>query len=112
MKNKNFFLDHKNTRIHYSDQGKGPTVVLLHGFLENISMWDDLAEVLSKRNRVVCIDLLGHGQSENLGYLHTMETNVRSGSICVKGFESSEINFGRAFHGRLCCTCFCRMFSQ
>ncbi len=73
MKNKNFFLDHKNTRIHYSDQGKGPTVVLLHGFLENISMWDDLAEVLSKRNRVVCIDLLGHGQSENLGYLHTME---------------------------------------
>jgi pimeloyl-ACP methyl ester carboxylesterase len=73
MKKKSLFVDYKNTRIHSTDQGKGPVVVLLHGFLENVSMWDDLAEVLSKRNRVVCIDLLGHGQSENLGYLHTME---------------------------------------
>ena len=73
MEKKSIFLDYKNTRIHYTDQGKGAAVILLHGFLENVSMWDDLAEELSKRNRVVCIDLLGHGKSENLGYVHTME---------------------------------------
>ena len=28
---------------------------------------------LSKSNRVICIDLLGHGQTECLGYIHTME---------------------------------------
>lgn len=67
------FLLHKNTKVYYTDAGKGFAVVLLHGFLENSSMWNDIVEVLSKKNRVVCIDLLGHGNSENHGYIHTME---------------------------------------
>ncbi len=36
-------------------------------------MWDTIIPYLSKRNRVICIDLLGHGQTECLGYVHTME---------------------------------------
>ncbi len=72
------FVSYKNTKIHYSVEGKGPTVVLLHGFLENISMWNSIVEELSKRNRVVCVDLLGHGMTENLGYVHTMEQMAES----------------------------------
>jgi pimeloyl-ACP methyl ester carboxylesterase len=72
MEKESKFLDYKRVRIHYKDQGSGTTVVLLHGFLENVSMWNDLVPVLSKTNRVICIDLLGHGQSDNLGYVHTM----------------------------------------
>ena len=64
---------YKNTKITYSETGKGTTVVLLHGFLENSTMWNSHIETLSKRNRVVCIDLLGHGQTDCLGYLHSME---------------------------------------
>ncbi len=64
---------YKNTKINYSSNGKGTAVVLLHGFLENISMWDFIVEKLSKRNRVICIDLFGHGKSENFSYVHTME---------------------------------------
>lgn len=63
----------KNTKITYTDAGKGTVVVLLHGFLENSTMWNYLAPVLAKKNRVVCIDLLGHGQTDCLGYVHTME---------------------------------------
>ncbi|MES2863552.1 MAG: alpha/beta hydrolase [Bacteroidota bacterium] len=63
----------KNTKISYTDAGKGTAVVLLHGFLENSTMWNYLAPVLTKKNRVVCIDLLGHGQTDCLGYVHTME---------------------------------------
>ena len=48
-------------------------VVLLHGFFENSTMWNYLAPVLAQKNRVVCIDLLGHGQTDCLGYVHTME---------------------------------------
>ncbi|MDO9038265.1 MAG: alpha/beta fold hydrolase, partial [Lutibacter sp.] len=66
-------LLHKNTNIHFTSIGKGNAVVLLHGFLENSSMWQEVALELSKRNRVICIDLLGHGQTENLGYIHSME---------------------------------------
>lgn len=45
----------------------------MHGFLENSAMWNEIANILSKRNRVICIDLLGHGQTGNLGYIHSME---------------------------------------
>ena len=63
----------KNTKISYTDQGKGNAVILLHGFLENSTMWDYLAPVITQKNRVICIDLLGHGQTDCLGYIHSME---------------------------------------
>lgn len=64
---------YKGAKIHYSDTGKGSVIVLLHGFLENLSMWDFITDELSKKYRVFAFDLLGHGKSENIGYIHTME---------------------------------------
>ena len=66
-------LHYKNTKISYTAQGKGMAVVLLHGFLENQSMWDELVPELSKKYRIITIDLLGHGQTECMGYVHSME---------------------------------------
>ncbi|WP_428743584.1 alpha/beta fold hydrolase [Tenacibaculum sp.] len=63
----------KETSVFYTDTGKGSCVVLLHGFLENSTMWNVVVEEVSKRNRVVCIDLLGHGNTGCIGYIHTME---------------------------------------
>lgn len=63
----------KNTVISYTDQGKGTAVVLLHGFLENQSMWKAILPELLKKNRLITIDLLGHGATECLGYVHSME---------------------------------------
>ena len=67
---------YKNTTISFTDQGKGTTVVFLHGFLENKSMWNDYFLEISKKNRVITIDLLGHGATECLGYVHSMEDNA------------------------------------
>ena len=67
---------YKNTKISYSDTGKGNAVVLLHGFLENQKMWQDLVPELGKKYRVITIDLLGHGETECLGYVHSMEDNA------------------------------------
>lgn len=69
-------LLYKNTKISYSDTGKGTAVVLLHGFLENKNMWDNYVSELSKKNRIITIDLLGHGKTESLGYIQTMEENA------------------------------------
>lgn len=67
---------YKNTKISYSDIGKGTTIVLLHGFLENKNMWQKFVTDLSPKYRVITIDLLGHGESECLGYVHSMEDNA------------------------------------
>ncbi len=69
-------IHYKNTKISYSETGKGSTIVLLHGFLENQTMWQDLIPELSKKHRVIAIDLLGHGESGCLGYVHSMEENA------------------------------------
>ncbi len=66
-------LFYKNTAVHYVDIGKGAAVVLLHGFLENQSMWNHFIPELSQKNRVITIDLLGHGATGCLGYVHAME---------------------------------------
>jgi pimeloyl-ACP methyl ester carboxylesterase len=71
-------IGYKNTKISYSDTGKGNAVVLLHGFLENKTMWQDLVPELSKKNRIITIDLLGHGETECLGYVHSMEDNAEA----------------------------------
>ncbi len=66
-------LTHKGLKINYTTTGKGAPIVFLHGFLENISMWKELVFKLSKKYQCICIDLPGHGDSECLGYIHTME---------------------------------------
>jgi pimeloyl-ACP methyl ester carboxylesterase len=69
---------YKNTSIAYTDTGKGTTIVLLHGFLENQKMWDKYIATFAKKNRVITIDLLGHGETECLGYVHSMEDNAEA----------------------------------
>lgn len=69
-------IQFKNTNISYSDTGKGTAIVLLHGFLENQQMWNNYVAAFAKKNRVITIDLLGHGETECLGYMHSMEDNA------------------------------------
>ena len=66
----------KNTTISYTDSGKGTAIVLLHGFLENQKMWEEYVAAFSQKYRVITIDLLGHGKTDCLGYVHTMEDNA------------------------------------
>jgi len=66
-------LEYKDIPVFYQDQGQGVPVVLLHGFLETSVMWQELIPALTKNYRVITIDLLGHGATGCLGYLHTME---------------------------------------
>jgi pimeloyl-ACP methyl ester carboxylesterase len=70
-------MDHyfrfRNGSIHYSDQGSGRVIVLLHGYLETSVVWNSFATKLAKKFRVISIDLPGHGSSDIYGPVHTME---------------------------------------
>lgn len=66
-------FEFKSIPFAYSEGGKGPAIIFLHGFLENQSMWEGLVKVLPQSYRKVRLDLPGHGGSGNLGYIHTME---------------------------------------
>ncbi|MGE5675268.1 MAG: alpha/beta fold hydrolase [Mycobacterium leprae] len=49
--------------LHYTLTGKGPTVVLLHGFPLNSGIWEHQVKDLSRSYRVVTPDLPGFGVS-------------------------------------------------
>ena len=52
-------------KIHYVSGGKGKdAVVLVHGWGCNLTLWRDQIAELSKRNRVIALDLPGHGSSD------------------------------------------------
>ena len=75
---------HKNTQVHFTTKGHGNAIVLLHGFLENSTMWTAISKILSKKYRIVCIDLLGHGKTENHGYIHTMKDQAEMVKAVLK----------------------------
>lgn len=62
------------TALHVCDSEAGDKcVVLLHGYLESLLVWDDFVPYLYKEVRVVTLDLPGHGISVVSGETHTME---------------------------------------
>jgi len=65
-------LNYKAIQVYFEDEGEGEVVLLLHGFLENSNMWESLKPELLKSHRVISVDLLGHGQTGCLGYVHPM----------------------------------------
>ncbi|MDB9755089.1 alpha/beta hydrolase [Winogradskyella sp.] len=86
-------LNYKNIKIKYTVSGEGDAVVLLHGFLETVAMWTDFIPVFSKNHKIICIDLLGHGQTECLGYVHTMEDMADAVLAVLQNLTIKEAKF-------------------
>lgn len=59
-------FQHQGRRISYEEYGEGDRLlVLVHGVLVNKHMFDRLGSVMAAHgNRVVTVDLLGHGESD------------------------------------------------
>ncbi len=50
--------------IHFTDQGKGdPALVFVHCWSCDLHLWDAQVAAFAKTQRVVAIDLAGHGES-------------------------------------------------
>ena len=55
------------------DNLSNKTLVFLHGFLEDSTVWNALSKLLSDTYKILCIDLLGHGKTPTIAPIHTME---------------------------------------
>ena len=72
------YTEFKKIKVRYSDTGKGRVIVFLHGFLGSHELWNETAKKLSKKFRVIAIDLPGHGETPAIGYYHSMELLAQS----------------------------------
>jgi pimeloyl-ACP methyl ester carboxylesterase len=58
------FAQVEGARVRYVDVGKGPAVVMLHGFASSLETWAGIIPQLKKTHRVLAIDLKGFGWTD------------------------------------------------
>lgn len=61
---KHGYADSNGVKIHYAEIGKGPLVVMIHGFPDFWYTWRHQMETLADDYRVVAIDQRGYNQSD------------------------------------------------
>ena len=61
---KHGFADSNGVKIHYAMLGKGPLVVMIHGFPDYWYTWRHQMEVLAEDHQVVAIDMRGYNKSD------------------------------------------------
>lgn len=76
-----YFAKVNGIQLHYIEMGKGPLVILLHGWPETSSSWNKTMRALSSKYRVIAPDLRGLGLSERTsnGYdKKTIATDIKA----------------------------------
>lgn len=58
------FIQWKDAEIHYTDEGEGFPVLMIHGFGGAFTHFDDLAHLMKDKYRIIRVDLPGFGLSE------------------------------------------------
>ena len=58
------YVDIKEMRVHYVDEGKGETILCLHGEPSWSFLYRKMIKILSVRHRVVAMDFIGFGRSD------------------------------------------------
>ena len=63
---------------------KAPTIVLLHGFTASMHWWEPAVPPLARENRVIRIDLVGHGGSEKPREGYEMESQAGQVGLALR----------------------------
>lgn len=93
-----------NVYVNYIDYGNkdGKTLVFLHGWGQNIAMMKTLADNFSSENRIVILDLPGHGESSEPTYVWKLNDFVNMIKIFFEKMEiHNPILIGHSFGGKI-----------
>ncbi|MCG9971269.1 alpha/beta fold hydrolase [Christiangramia crocea] len=85
---------YNGAKIHFEKHGVGKKVplVLLHGFLEDSDIWESIVKDLQKERQIICIDLPGHGKSEGIAEIHSMQLMADVVKDVLLSLQLSEIS--------------------
>ena len=54
--NNDRYFEHDDARLRYRDQGAGPALLLLHGWLLDLTLWDPLVPLLEEHSTSALIE--------------------------------------------------------
>lgn len=79
--------------LHYELSGIGKkNLVLLHGFMENSEIWNDMVPALSSEFTLIKIDLPGHGKSKNYQEICTPDFMAEKVKEIIDFLKMGKIN--------------------
>lgn len=89
--------------IEYKDEGKGKTIVLLHGWGSTLGAFDEIARFLAKSYRVVRLDFPGFGSSPKPSNDWTVDNYAQLTAAFLKKLDLISIHaiIGHSFGGRV-----------
>jgi pimeloyl-ACP methyl ester carboxylesterase len=82
------------TIIYYIEEGEGEPLLIIHGFMASCLEFTEISSILSKKLKVISIDLIGFGKSDKSPGLDYSKTNMaRLISLLMrrKGFSSYNV---------------------
>ncbi len=89
-------------KINYEQKGEGDLIVLLHGWGSNIKLFANLIDLLSKKYKVVAMDMPGFGESQEPPSAWCVDDYVNFVIDFLKDYDNKEIMFlGHSFGGRV-----------
>jgi pimeloyl-ACP methyl ester carboxylesterase len=79
----NGYADSGGVKIHYASLGKGPLIVMIHGFPDFWYTWRDQMEALSKDYQVVAIDQRGYNLSDKPKGVENYDMRLLVGDVAA-----------------------------
>lgn len=99
------------TPLHLCDSEKGERcIVLLHGYLESMLVWDDFIPLLYHDFRVITVDLPGHGISMVEAPCHTMEYLAQTINAALEALGIERCTMVGHSMGGYVALAFCQLF--
>ena len=77
------YADSGGVKIHYASLGKGPLVVMIHGFPDFWYSWRDQMQALSKDYQVVAIDQRGYNLSDKPKGVENYDMRLLVGDVAA-----------------------------
>ena len=73
-----YFVTCNGIPVHVSETGKGDkAIILLHGYLETLYIWEEFRSLLPDSSRIVSIDLPGLGLTGSDPYVNSMQFDAK-----------------------------------
>jgi haloalkane dehalogenase len=85
------YIEIRGLRIHYVDEGKGETILCLHGEPSWSFLYRKMITAMSKKHRVIAMDFVGFGRSDKFtereSYTFKMHIDTLMGFIAAMDLE-------------------------
>ena len=73
-----YFVTCNGIPVHVSETGKGDkAIILLHGYLETLYIWEEFRSLLPDSFRIVSIDLPGLGLTGSDPFINSMQFDAK-----------------------------------